>query len=110
MVTRRQAILALGATARVAAAPHTQGLYYTSQGKVFTLRIDGSAGRELHFDVPKVVSWQPGPPFADARRQLGCFLDDVYDRKRIHSSLGYLTPAEFEREWRSRQPRERAVP
>ena len=37
--------------------------------------------------------------FADAYGQLGRFLDDVYDRKRIHSSLGYLTPAEFEQQW-----------
>jgi transposase InsO family protein len=36
---------------------------------------------------------------ADARRQLGRFLDDVYNTKRIHSSLGYLTPAEFEQQW-----------
>ena len=34
--------------------------------------------------------------FGDALRGLGRFLDDVYNRKRIHSSLGYLTPAEFE--------------
>lgn len=34
--------------------------------------------------------------FADARRQIGRFLEDVYMTKRIHSSLGYLTPAEFE--------------
>jgi transposase InsO family protein len=34
--------------------------------------------------------------FGDAMRGLGRFLDDVYNRKRIHSSLGYLTPAEFE--------------
>ena len=38
---------------------------------------------------------------ADARRQLGRFLDAVYNRKRIHSSLGYLTPAEFEQQWRA---------
>ena len=37
--------------------------------------------------------------FGDAYRQLGRFLDDVYNRKRIHSSLGYLTPAEFEQQW-----------
>ena len=39
--------------------------------------------------------------YADARRQLGRFLDRVYNRKRIHSALGYLTPAEFEHQWRA---------
>ena len=34
--------------------------------------------------------------FADALRQFGRFLDEVYNRKRIHSSLGYLTPSEFD--------------
>ena len=34
--------------------------------------------------------------FADAERQIRRFLEDVYMTKRIHSSLGYLTPAEFE--------------
>lgn len=34
--------------------------------------------------------------FMDAESQIGQFLEDVYNYKRIHSSLGYLTPAEFE--------------
>ena len=38
--------------------------------------------------------------YNDALRQLGRFLDKVYVHKRIHSSLGYLTPAEFEHQWR----------
>ena len=38
--------------------------------------------------------------FADAQRQIRRFLDDVYNIKRIHSALGYLTPLEFEQQWR----------
>jgi transposase InsO family protein len=34
--------------------------------------------------------------FADAEANLGQFLEDVYNAKRLHSSLGYLPPAEFE--------------
>jgi len=41
--------------------------------------------------------------FADARAQIGLFLKDVYVTKRIHSSLGYLTPVEFETAWRFAQ-------
>ncbi len=35
--------------------------------------------------------------FDDARAQIGHFIQDVYQLKRIHSALGYLTPVEFER-------------
>ena len=38
--------------------------------------------------------------YTDAVCQLGRFLNDVYMHKRIHSSLGYLTPVEFEERWR----------
>jgi putative transposase len=37
--------------------------------------------------------------FTDALDQIGHFIDDVYMTKRIHSSLGYLTPVEFETAW-----------
>ena len=49
--------------------------------------------------------------FADAYEQIGCFIDDVYQTKRIHSSLGYLTPAEFEASyWLSRTAAVAEVP
>jgi putative transposase len=41
--------------------------------------------------------------FADAQRDIARFLDDVYNVKRIHSALGYLTPREFEERWRSQR-------
>ncbi|GHO71982.1 transposase [Ktedonobacter sp. SOSP1-52] len=34
--------------------------------------------------------------FEEARNNIGHFLDDVYNTKRLHSSLGYVPPAEFE--------------
>jgi putative transposase len=42
--------------------------------------------------------------FADAQSQITRFLDDVYNVKRIHSALGYLTPTEFEEQWRTGRP------
>ena len=47
--------------------------------------------------------------YADAYDQIGRFIDDVYHTKRIHSALGYLTPAEFEAAWRQAHA-EQAVP
>jgi len=34
--------------------------------------------------------------FDDAYQQIGYFIEDVSNRKRLHSALGYLPPAEFE--------------
>ncbi len=34
--------------------------------------------------------------FAEAEANIGQFIEDVYNQKRLHSSLGYLPPIEFE--------------
>jgi transposase InsO family protein len=48
--------------------------------------------------------------YHDALKQLGQFLDDVYMHTRIHSSLGYLTPGEFEAQWRAQQAAASNIP
>lgn len=48
--------------------------------------------------------------YADAQRQIGQFLDDVYMRKRIHSALGYLTPVEFALQWEESEMAAEVIP
>ncbi len=63
---------------------------------------NGYAERLMRTIKEEEVDLSDYEDFGDALRGLGRFLDDVYNRKRIHSSLGYLTPAEFEGQWRER--------
>jgi transposase InsO family protein len=42
--------------------------------------VDGSSYRDL----------------ADARSRIGRFIEDIYNRQRLHSALGYLSPDEYE--------------
>jgi len=45
---------------------------------------------------------------ADARAGIGGFLEKVYNQKRLHSALGYLPPAEFERDLHVQSKKEAA--
>jgi putative transposase len=40
----------------------------------------------------------------DARRNIGAFIDDVYNADRLHSALGYKSPIAFENELRKTEP------
>ena len=72
---------------------------------------NGFAERLIRTIKEEEVDFSEYQNYAEARRCLGRFLDDVYmsqmrqsHHKPIHSSLGYLTPVEFEHQWvRTRQ-------
>jgi putative transposase len=66
-------------------------------------RENGYAERLMRTIKEEEVALTEYLDFADAQAQLGRFLDAVYNHKRIHSALGYLTPAEFEQQWRQEQ-------
>jgi len=40
----------------------------------------------------------------EARQRIGRFLDHVYNHKRLHSSLGYVPPAEYELQYKQTLP------
>ena len=60
---------------------------------------NGYAERLIRTIKEEEVDLSDYQDYHDAYRQIGRFLEDVYMRKRVHSSLNYLTPAEFESHW-----------
>lgn len=60
---------------------------------------NGYAERFMRTIKEEEVDLSEYQDFADAVSQIGRFIVDVYNKKRIHSSLGYLTPLEFEAVW-----------
>jgi transposase InsO family protein len=63
---------------------------------------NGYAERVIRTIKEEEVALNEYPDFASAKLHLGRFIDDVYHTKRIHSSLGYLTPSEFTAQWAKR--------
>ncbi|PJF27522.1 MAG: hypothetical protein CUN53_03710 [Phototrophicales bacterium] len=64
---------------------------------------NGYAERLMRTIKEEEVDLSEYADFYDAYRRIGRFLEDVYTCKRIHSALGYLTPAEFEATWLTQQ-------
>jgi putative transposase len=60
---------------------------------------NGSAERLMRTIKEEEVTLHDDQDFHDAYQRLGHFLADVYQHKRIHAALGYLTPEEFETQW-----------
>jgi len=97
-----------------------QGVQYASSAYVELLQLlgvhismaavgkaeeNGYAERFMRTIKEEEVDLSEYHDFAGANQQVGIFIQDVYMTKRIHSSLGYLTPAEFEDSyWESSKP------
>ena len=64
---------------------------------------NGYAERLIRTIKEEEVDLSDYQDYADAYHQIGQFLEDVYNHKRIHSALGYLTPVEFETQWQAQQ-------
>lgn len=60
---------------------------------------NGYAERLIRTIKEEEVDLNEYEDYHEAYQQIGQFLEDLYRRKRVHSSLGYLTPAEFETQW-----------
>jgi len=113
--------LTLAALERALASGRVPGIHHSDQGVQYaaTAYVDrllaqgvqlsmaqtgeptqnGYAERLIRTIKEEEVDLSDYEDYHDAYHQIGQFLEDVYMHKRIHSSLGYLTPAEFESWW-----------
>jgi transposase InsO family protein len=106
---------------RVALETHSPEIHHSDQGvqyaayaytgllKIHSIQIsmaavgkaeeNGYAERFMRTIKEEEVDLSEYLDFGDAHQQIRHFIEDVYNIKRIHSSLGYLTPVEYEYAW-----------
>ena len=60
---------------------------------------NGYAERVIRTIKEEEVDLSEYQDYADANQQIEKFIEDIYNKKRVHSALGYLTPTEFETQW-----------
>jgi len=77
---------------------HSQGIRI-SMADVGEPTQNGYAERLMRTIKEEEVDLSDYEDYHHAYQQIGQFLEDVYMHKRVHSSLNYLTPAEFEAQW-----------
>jgi len=75
-----------------------------SMASVGEPRENGYAERLMRTLKEEEIDLSDYDDFADAQYRIGQFIEDVYITKRIHSSLGYLTPQEFEYHYHEQHP------
>ena len=110
---------------RMALADHVPGIHHSDQGVQYAAHTyidllrkhgvkismanpgkpeeNGYAERLMRTLKEEEIDLSEYQDFYDAQKQIGHFIENVYMTKRIHSSLGYLTPVEFEAHWGSTQ-------
>lgn len=71
---------------------------------------NGYAERLMRTIKEEEVDLSEYEDYHHAYQQIGQFLEDVYMHKRVHSSLQYLTPAEFEAAWLATQKLDSPAP
>ena len=81
----------------------TQAQIQISMAEVGESQQNGYAERVIRTIKEEAVYLSEYQNYEDALEQIGHFIDDVYLTKRIHSALGYLTPAEYEAQWQKQQ-------
>lgn len=90
-----------------AASHYVERLYAVdtqiSMAEVGEATQNGYAERVIRTIKEEEVELSEYRDFHEAYQHIARFIDDVYNRKRIHSSLGYLTPLEFEQQWRAQR-------